>query len=134
MDALGWLVPLRHAHLALVAASGSLFAVRAAARVAGARWPMRPGFRIGSVLIDTLLLAAGASLWALLSYHPLREPWLGTKLLLLVVYVVLGTFALKRARTAASRAAFALAALMVFVTIASIGWTRDALGLWRFLA
>lgn len=129
-----WVVPLRHTHLSLVVLSGSLFALRAAAVAAGARWPMHRGLRVGSVVIDTLLLSAGATLWALLSYHPLRETWLGAKLLLLVLYVVLGTLAFKRARSTGARVAWSLAALAVFLTIASIGWTRDALGLWRFLA
>lgn len=131
MDRWSWVVPLRQAHLALVIASGSLFALRAFATLAGARWPMHRVLRVGSVAIDTLLLAAGATLWALLSLNPWRDHWLGAKLLLLVVYVLLGTWALKRARTGAARAAFTVAALAVFATMVSIGWTRDALGLWR---
>jgi uncharacterized membrane protein SirB2 len=133
MERWAWVPALRQAHLALVIASGSLFALRGLAVLAGARWPQRPALRLGSVAIDTLLLAAGATLWTLLSLNPLREHWLGAKLLLLVLYVVLGTFALKRARGTGVRAAFLAAALLVFATMVSIGWTRDALGLWRGL-
>lgn len=133
MDGLAWVPQIRASHLALVALSGGLFTLRAAARLAGAPWPMHRVWRIGSVLIDTLLFAAGLALWALLSLNPLRDHWLGAKLLLLVLYVVLGTWALKRARSTAARVWSLAAALMVFATMASIGWTRHPLGLWRFL-
>jgi uncharacterized membrane protein SirB2 len=131
MDALAWVPPIRQAHLALVAASGGLFAVRAAGVLARARWPLHKALRITSVVIDTLLLGAGAVLWHLLALNPLREHWLGAKLVLLVLYVVLGTWALKRARNGRERVLAVALALLVFITIASIGWQRDALGLWR---
>ncbi len=131
MDGLAWVPQIRQAHLVLVAVSGSLFALRGIARLAGARWPLHKAWRIASVAIDTALLAAGVTLWALLSLHPLREHWLGAKLVLLVLYVVLGTWALKRARRTATRALSLAAALTVFATMAGIGWTRDALGFWR---
>jgi uncharacterized membrane protein SirB2 len=134
MDGLAWVPQIRASHLALVALSGSVFTLRAVARLVGARWPMQRGWRIGSVIIDTLLFGAGLTLWALLSLNPLRDHWLGAKLLLLVLYVVLGTWALKRARSTRARALSLGAALMVFATMASIGWTRHPLGLWRFLA
>jgi NhaP-type Na+/H+ or K+/H+ antiporter len=44
---------------------------------------------------------------------------------------LLTTWTLKRARTTAGRAAFFVAALTVFATMVSIGWTRDPLRLWR---
>ncbi|MDH4050325.1 MAG: SirB2 family protein [Rubrivivax sp.] len=52
-----------------------------------------------------MLLAAGAALWAALQPNPVQQAWLGTKLLLLIVYISLGTMALRRARTPASRLA-----------------------------
>jgi uncharacterized membrane protein SirB2 len=133
MDALAWVPPIRQAHLAFVALSGSLFALRGAAVLAGARWPLRSGWRIASVVIDTLLFGAGLTLWAVLSLNPLRDHWLAAKLLLLVLYVVLGTWALKRARRTGTRAFAFAAALLVFATMLGIGWLRDPLGFWRGL-
>jgi uncharacterized membrane protein SirB2 len=134
MDGLAWVPQIRQSHVALVAASGGLFALRGVAMLMGARWPMRKGWRIGSVVIDSLLLLAGATLWWLLRLNPWRDPWLGTKLLLLVLYVALGTLAFKHARSTGARASWLAAALLVFATIASIGWTRDPLGFWRLVA
>jgi uncharacterized membrane protein SirB2 len=133
MDALAWVPQIRQAHLGLVALSGSLFALRGAAVLAGARWPLRIGWRIASVVIDTMLFTAGLTLWAVLSLNPWRDHWLAAKLLLLVLYVVLGTWALRRARRASTRAVAFAAALLVFATMLGIGWQRDALGFWRGL-
>lgn len=133
MNDLAWLLPIRQGHLALVVLSGMLFALRGAGRLAGARWPLHKTLRIASVVIDTMLLAAGVMLWVLLQLNPLLQTWLGAKLILLVLYVVLGSWALKRAQNTATRAVFFIAALTVFATMVSIGWTRHPLGIWRWL-
>ncbi len=109
---------IKLAHMTLVAASGALFALRGAAVLAGQAWPLRAPLRLASVAIDTALLAAGAALWSLLSLDPMRDAWLGMKLLLLVLYVALGTLALKRARAVAYAAAIACFLFMVSVAIA----------------
>ena len=119
---------LKAAHVTLVACSGALFALRGAARFAGAGWPLRAGWRVSSVLIDTALLAAGGTLWAVLGLNPLRDTWLGTKLLLLVLYVALGTVALKRAQTAAGRAAATAAALATYAFMVSVALAHRPLG------
>lgn len=109
---------LKSAHIALVAISGSLFALRGAAVLAGQAWPMTRLPRVASVVIDTFLLTGGAMLWFLLSLQPLREAWLGSKLSLLVLYVVLGTLALKRRCAWAYIAAIACFAFMVSIALA----------------
>ncbi len=91
---------------------------------------MQPFWRYLSVVIDVLLLAAGASLWALLSLHPMLTPWLGTKLVLLLIYIVLGSFALKRGRTRAQRMVFFTAALAVVLSMAGIALAHDPAGWW----
>jgi uncharacterized membrane protein SirB2 len=118
------------AHMALVASSGTLFALRGAAVLAGQAWPLRKPLRLASVAIDTALLAAGVALWSLLSLDPVRDAWLGVKLLLLVLYVVLGTLALKRARAPAYAAAIACFLFMVSVALAHhpLGMLRGLLG------
>jgi uncharacterized membrane protein SirB2 len=123
-----WYPQLKQGHIALVSLSGALFMLRGLGAVAGARWPLHPGLRVASVAIDTLLFAFGATLWVLLQLNPLRDHWLGAKLILLVVYVVLGTFALKRAHGAASRALFLMAAASVFATMIGIAIAHQPAG------
>ncbi len=75
-----------------------------------------------------MLLTAALMLMTVLNVHPGNQPWLAVKLSLLVVYVVLGSFALKRARTPRARLACFIAALAVFLSIVTIARTRDPLG------
>ena len=119
---------IKQGHVALVSASGALFAVRGAAVLARQGWPMRPLWRRLSVVIDTLLLTAGATLWTLLALNPLRDTWLGTKLVLLLVYIVLGSLALKRGRTQGVRALVYVAALATFGFMVGVALRHQALG------
>ncbi len=134
MNPLEFYPQLKQAHVGLVVTSVSLFALRGAAVLAGHRWPLARPLRVGSVLVDTLLLAAGAMLWWMLSLHPVRETWLGTKLLLLPLYVVLGALALRRARTARGRAAAYVGALACVALMAAAALAHDPLGAFRLLA
>ena len=129
-----WLYPaLLHLHRACVGASVALFMARGLGVAARQHWPMQSRWRHLSVAIDSLLLGAGASLWALLGYHPLQQTWLGAKLVLLLVYIVLGSFALKRGRTRHQRLAFFVAALAVVYFMVGIALTRHPAGWWAHL-
>ncbi|MDM4767316.1 SirB2 family protein [Pelomonas sp. SE-A7] len=117
-------------HLALVATSGSLFAARGLGVLTGAAWPMQELARRASVLIDSALLLAGATLWMQLQLNPLgNAPWLGVKLLLLLVYIALGSVALKRGSTASRRRLAYAAALAVFGFMLTVARAHHPLGL-----
>lgn len=127
-------LPIQQAHVALVAASGSVFVARGLGVLTAAAWPMRPPVRRLSVAIDSLLLTVGILLWTLLGLNPLRDAWLGTKLLLLLAYVAVGSLALKRAPTAGGRAAAFAAALAIFLFMVSVAVNHHGLGVfarWR---
>ncbi len=116
----------KQTHIALAGVSVLLFTARGAGVLAGGHWPMTPWLRGASVAIDTLLLGAGVSMWAMLSLHPTRDRWLGAKLILIVLYIVLGSLALKRAPSRAAKAVAFAAALACIGTIAAIALTHDA--------
>jgi uncharacterized membrane protein SirB2 len=80
--------------------------------------------------VDTVLLTAALMLLTILPGAMFANGWLSTKLVLVVVYVVLGTFALKRGRTPRVRLACWLAALVVFATIIGIALAHHPLGWW----
>jgi uncharacterized membrane protein SirB2 len=124
---------VKQLHVATVATSVALFATRVVGVLAGHAWPMRRSLSVASVVIDTALLAAGATLWTMLQLNPMRDAWLGTKLVLLVVYVVLGGLALKRAKTRRVKAACFVAALACVGWMASVAVAHDPAGLWRLL-
>ncbi len=124
-----WLYPaLLWTHRLLVGLSLTLFATRGVGALWQQDWIMRRDVRRVSVGIDSLLLGTGVSLWALLGHNPWYESWLSTKLALLLVYVVLGSFALKHARRPGARLAFLLAALLCAAIMVTIARSRDPLG------
>jgi uncharacterized membrane protein SirB2 len=120
---------IKWVHVYAVIASGSLFALRGAGVLAGARWPMWAPLRHLSYTIDTVLLTAALMLVTMLHQYPFVHGWLTAKVCLLVVYILLGTFALKRARTRRARAWFYVAALAVFLFIVSIARAHHPLGI-----
>ena len=117
MALVDWYLPLKQAHVGLVLLSGSLFALRGLAALAGAGWPNAAILRRSSVVIDTALLAAAVLLLVTLDLNPLLTPWLRVKLVLLVAYIVLGTLALRRARSVPVRWLCYVAAIACFLTM-----------------
>ncbi|MEQ1580729.1 MAG: SirB2 family protein [Steroidobacteraceae bacterium] len=115
-------------HIAAVAVSGGLFFIRGLGRAADAPWAMAAPMRYASYAIDTVLLGAAIALSVIIHQYPFVHGWLTAKVVLLVVYIALGTFALKRGRTRTIRVVCWLAALAVFALILSIARHHDALG------
>jgi uncharacterized membrane protein SirB2 len=120
---------IKWVHVAAVISSGLLFALRGGAQLAGARWTMAAPLRFLSYFIDTVLLTAALMLVTVLHQYPFVQPWLTVKVVLLVVYVVLGSLALKRGRTRTVRLYCYLAALAVYLFIASVARTHDPWGI-----
>ena len=125
---------IKSVHVAMVIASGLLFALRGAAVLAGARWAMAAPLRYLSYTIDTTLLTAALMLLTALKLNPFVVPWLAVKLALLVLYVVLGSLALKRARSRRARAAYFVAALATFGFMYFVARAHHPLGLLQGLA
>jgi|SRR4249919_1058978 len=120
---------IKWAHVAAVSASGSLFALRGAlVQARRPQWAMAAPVRFASYTIDTVLLTAALMLLTMLPAAMFANGWLTTKLILVVVYVVLGTLALKRGRTPRARAICYLAALFAFGTIIGIALAHHPLG------
>ncbi len=119
---------IRLAHVVFVCCSGSLFAARGLMVLAGVPWANHPALRWLSYLIDTCLLTAALMLMTILHQYPFVQAWLTVKVLLLVVYIVLGIYALRRARTRRVRLAAFVAALLVFLFIASVAYWHDPRG------
>ena len=119
---------VRHVHVAAVVASGGLFLVRGLARGAGAGWAMAAPLRHLSYGVDTVLLVAALTSAAIVRQYPFVHGWLTAKVVLLVVYVVLGSLALKRGRTWAVRTGCLVAALLVYGFIVGVARARHPLG------
>lgn len=119
---------IKWVHVAAVICSGLLFALRGSAQLLGARWTMAAPLRFLSYTIDTALLTAALMLATILHQYPFVQAWLTVKVLLLVVYVVLGSFALKRGRSVRIRLICFVCALVVYLFIASVARSHDSRG------
>jgi uncharacterized membrane protein SirB2 len=124
---------IRAVHIGAVLVSGALFLLRGVGALLGARWPQAVMVRWLSVGIDTVLLTAALMLLNIVPAALFANHWLGVKLALLVVYVVLGSFALKRARSTRGRAICFVVAVLVFVAMLGIARRHQPLG-WLALA
>jgi uncharacterized membrane protein SirB2 len=125
---IAYYLQIKWVHVFAVLLSGGLFALRGAATLAGQRWPMAAPLRYLSYTIDTVLLTAALMLFTLLPSAMFANGWLGAKLVLLVGYIMLGTLALRRARTPRARAIAYVAALALYATMISIARTHHPLG------
>ncbi len=134
MPLVAWFPQILAVHVGAVAVSGSLFALRGVARMAG--WPVanHPALRYFSYLNDTLLLTAAILLTLIIHQYPLVDAWLTVKVLLLGVYIVLGVIALRRGRTPRARALAYVAALATFGFIVSVALTQNPWGVFALLA
>ena len=94
---------------------------------------MAAPLRYLSYSIDTALLTAALMLATILHQYPFVHGWLTAKVLLLVCYVVLASFALKRGRTRAVRTSCWIAALLVYLYIVSIARAHHPLGVLALL-
>lgn len=124
---------IRLFHISCVLLSGSLFFLRGCLMLAGSPRANHVLLRWLSYAIDSALLTAALMLVTLLHQYPFQQAWLTAKVLLLVVYVVLGVFALRRARTYRGRALCFAAAVLVYLSIVSIARAHDPLGALRML-
>jgi uncharacterized membrane protein SirB2 len=119
-------------HVGSVTFSGSLFAIRGILRLYNRPIANHRALRVLSYVVDTTLLVAAILLTLILHQYPFVNAWLTAKLLLLMLYIALGTIALKRARTTVSRSVALVAALVTFACIVGVAITHDPAG-WLLL-
>lgn len=126
---IAYYLQIKYAHIALALASGGLFALRGLLVLAGRqRWARLPPLRYLSYAIDTSLLTAALMLLVVLHLNPFTTAWLAVKLIVLVLYIVLGYLALAGQRPRRQRALLYLAALASFGFIYSVARSHHPAG------
>ena len=119
---------LRSAHIGLALLSVTIFIVRGGLMLADSPARHSPWLRYPSMLVDTLLLTAALMLTTVIHQYPFTTGWLTMKVALLVVYVVLGSIALKRGRTRSTRTAAFAAALLTVGFLFTVARAHHPLG------
>jgi uncharacterized membrane protein SirB2 len=125
---------LRHAHIGFVILSIGLFVLRGGLMLVQSPLVHSAWVRYLSYAIDTLLLTAALMLTSVVHQYPFGNGWLTMKVALLVVYVVLGSIALKRGRNRRIRLAAFVAALLTVAFLVTVARAHHPLGLFLGLA
>jgi uncharacterized membrane protein SirB2 len=118
---------VKHLHITCAAISGSFFMLRAYWKMRDAAILQRRWVRILPHLIDTILLASALTMVFWSGQYPFQQNWLTAKVVALLAYIVLGTIALKRGKTARIRATAFAGAVLVFGYILAVAISRQAM-------
>lgn len=117
-----------YTHVICVIVSISLFILRGYWMLTENNALNHRSVKITPHIVDTVLLASAIVLTIMISQYPFAENWLTVKFFALIVYIVLGTIALKRGKTKSIRIGAFAAALVTFGFILSVAWYHHPLG------
>ncbi len=120
---------IKHFHMGCAAVSGSLFLLRGYWMLASPATLQRRWVRTAPHVVDTALLASALTMVVLSGQYPFVQGWLTAKVLALLLYIALGTIALKRGKTRTVRATAFAGAVAAFLYIGSVAFTKQA---WPF--
>lgn len=123
-----WYATIKNVHVYSVLLSLALFVLRGGLMLGDSSWLHWRFLRTAPHIIDTVLLASALLLTTIIRQYPFAQSWLTAKVLALVVYIVLGSIAIKRGRSKLVRLVAFVAALGVFGYIYAVARTHAVLG------
>lgn len=118
---------IKYFHITCAALSGSFFLLRGIWMLRESDMLRQRSVKVLPHVIDTLLLASALVMVFWSGQYPFVQPWLTAKVVALIVYIALGTVALKRGKTKAVRTWALVAALATFGYIVMVALTRQAM-------
>jgi len=110
---------IKHLHMTAAGLSILLFIIRAYWSVTENGLLQKKVVKILPHVVDTVLLTCAVLLSILLG-PAASQPWVLTKIVLLVAYIGVGTIAIRRGKTPKSRAIAAVIAVAIFVYIVGV--------------
>jgi uncharacterized membrane protein SirB2 len=117
----------RDLHLLLVLLSVGLFVFRGTLMIVDSALLASRVLRILPHVIDVFLLASAVWLVLLLRQYPFVHGWITAKVLGVVIYIVLGSIALRRGRTRRTRIMALVGALLTIIYIIGVARHHHAL-------
>lgn len=118
---------LKTLHISCAALSFALFFLRGIWSLNNAPVMQQRWIKIVPHVNDTLLLATAIALAYTIGQYPFVDSWLTAKVFALLLYIVLGSIALKRSRSKPTRRYAWLAALAVFGYIVLVAINHNPL-------
>jgi uncharacterized membrane protein SirB2 len=119
---------IKHLHVTCVVLSALGFLLRGYWMISGSPLLKSLPARVLPHIVDSALLLSAIALAVMIRQYPFEAGWVTAKVIGLVVYVLLGTVALKRGRTPARRVSAFVAAIVVYAWIVSVALTKDVAG------
>jgi uncharacterized membrane protein SirB2 len=108
---------IKHLHMTAAGLSIIFFIIRAYWSVSGSSLLQGRFVKIAPHIIDTVLLVCGVILAAMIGPE---QPWILAKIVALILYIGVGTIAIKRGKTPQSRGVAALVAIAIFFYIVGV--------------
>src|SRR5690606_41579279 len=108
---------IKHLHMTAAGLSILFFVIRAYWSVTGSDKLQHRLVKTLPHVIDTVLLLAGITLAAMIGPN---QPWILAKIVALIAYIGVGTFAIRRGKTPKSRGLAALGAIVIFAYIVGV--------------
>lgn len=118
---------LKAIHISAVAISGGGMLLRGIA--VQADWPvMRQRWtRIVPHIVDSVLLLSAIGLCIKFSWYPIQQAWLTAKIIALLCYIGLGTYAIKRGKSLRQKRLFLLLAMLCYFYMLGVALHHDSL-------
>ncbi|HET7396567.1 MAG TPA: SirB2 family protein [Gammaproteobacteria bacterium] len=124
---------VKYAHILFAAMSIGLFVLRGGSAILASKPLAHRVWKILPHIVDTMLLALGVWLAAMLRINPLHVTWLGVKLLCVLGYIVLGVLAFRLKRPRWLRIMLFFTAVLLFAFIISIALLHDPAGVFSLM-
>ncbi|MEQ1630019.1 MAG: SirB2 family protein [Gallionella sp.] len=124
---------LKLVHVGCVFISYMLFVVRGVWSLNASANLQRRWVKVLPHTVDTLLLGSAVTLAWMLGISPFAAPWLAAKIIALLLYIVLGTIAIKRGKTREVRLLAWILAQLLFAYIVLTAVTHDPVP-WHILS
>lgn len=118
-------IALKHIHLTCVLLTFILFSIRGFWMLTESSKLQLKWVKVAPHIIDTCLLVSAITLAVMLEISPFVHDWLMAKIVGLIAYIILGTFALKRGKTKAVRTTALVLALLTFAYIVKVAVTKS---------
>ena len=115
-------------HISTAAISISLFVLRMVWVMTDSGMMKKKWVKILPHINDTVLLTVAIILAVSIEQYPFVHGWLTAKVIALFTYIILGMFALKRAKNKQQKLIYFILAVLVFAYIVMVAITRSAAG------
>ncbi|MCW8956007.1 MAG: SirB2 family protein [Gammaproteobacteria bacterium] len=123
---------IKYIHITCALLSITGFVIRGVWLIRSSAWLQHRWVKRLPHLVDILLLVTALIMVYQSAQYPFVEHWLTTKVLLLVLYILLGMVALRWGKTRKIRIGAWFLAVLVFLFIISVATTRSSSGILQY--